>query len=273
MFENGCYLRRQKRFKIPKTERDPSGAKSRAKEGGRGRHGGHGGHSNGSSSDLLSSSGDHDIKKVKSSDLFSVAGGPGGLPPLSGPGAAAGGGGTGEDASAPGGGDGLTSAKIEKHEYKYNINDKYGDPTDPGMEHLVLPAAPGLGKDPYHPGALESDKYGGPGAGSDKYQAPDMSHLTGHGLDHLHSRYSLSEGLLSLRPPGPDSSYPASVTSNPFSIHRLLPGPGSPMHPSLSKSDLGYGDYSGLQPHSLHHEAMYYQPPVYQVGENLDNFK
>ena len=73
MFENGCYLRRQKRFKIPKTERDPSGAKSRSKEGGRNRHGGHGGHSNGSGSDLLSSSGDHDIKKVKSSDLFSVA--------------------------------------------------------------------------------------------------------------------------------------------------------------------------------------------------------
>merc|ERR1719330_429845 len=68
MFENGCYLRRQKRFKIPKTERDPSGAKSRSKEGGRGRHGGHGGHSNGSGSDLLSSSGDHDIKKVKLSD-------------------------------------------------------------------------------------------------------------------------------------------------------------------------------------------------------------
>ena len=37
------------------------------------------------------------------------------------------------------------------------------------------------------------------------------------------------------------------------------------MHPSLSKSELGYGDYTGLQPHSLHHEAMYYQPPVYQV--------
>ena len=272
MFENGCYLRRQKRFKIPKTERDPSGAKSRSKEGGRNRHGGHGGHSNGSGSDLLSSSGDHDIKKVKSSDLFSVAGATGGLPPLSGPGVAAAGGGSGEDTSAPGGGDGLTSAKIEKHEYKYNINDnKYGDPSDPGMEHLVLPAAPGLGKDPYHPGALgsEADKYGA--ASGDKYQTPDMSHLTGHGLDHLHSRYSLSEGLLSLRPPGPDSSYPASVTSNPFSIHRLLPGPGSPMHPSLSKSDLGYGDYSGLQPHSLHHEAMYYQPPVYQVGENPDN--
>ena len=30
--------------------------------------------------------------------------------------------------------------------------------------------------------------------GGDKYQTPDMSHLTGHaGLDHLHSRYSLSE--------------------------------------------------------------------------------
>ena len=29
MFENGCYLRRQKRFKIPKSERDPSGSKSR----------------------------------------------------------------------------------------------------------------------------------------------------------------------------------------------------------------------------------------------------
>ena len=70
------------------------------------------------------------------------------------------------------------------------------------------------------------------------------------------------QGLLSLRPP-PDSPYP---TSNPFSIHRLLPGPGSPMHPSLSKSELQYSEY-GLQHHLPHHESMYYQPPsVYQVG-------
>ena len=70
------------------------------------------------------------------------------------------------------------------------------------------------------------------------------------------------QGLLSLRPP-PDSAYP---TSNPFSIHRLLPGPGSPMHPSLSKSELQYSEY-GLQHHLPHHESMYYQPPsVYQVG-------
>ena len=29
MFENGCYLRRQKRFKIPKSEREPGSHKSR----------------------------------------------------------------------------------------------------------------------------------------------------------------------------------------------------------------------------------------------------
>ena len=50
------------------------------------------------------------------------------------------------------------------------------------------------------------------------------------------------------------------------SIHRLLPGPGSPMPSSLSKSDLHYGDY-GLQHHGLHHDSMYYNPPVYQVGD------
>ena len=53
-------------------------------------------------------------------------------------------------------------------------------------------------------------------------------------------------------------------TSNPFSIHRLLPGPGSPMHPSLSKAELHYNDYA-LQNHTLHHDSMYYNPPVYQV--------
>ena len=249
MFENGCYLRRQKRFKIPKTEKDPSGHKSRhGKDGslrGRGSNGNH------SSSELSSAGEPHDIKKpsLKSGELFS-----GGLPPLTGPGAS-----VGEEGEP-----GLTSTKVEKHDYKYNISDKYGvDPTDGlggvGAEHLVLPAAP-LGKplaDHYNPetGLAGDDKY-------DKYQTPDMSHLHSN-LDHLHSRYSLSEGLLSLRPP-PDSAYP---TSNPFSIHRLLPGPGSPMHSSLSKSDLQYGDY-GLQHHGLHHESMYYNPPVYQVTQS-----
>ena len=38
------------------------------------------------------------------------------------------------------------------------------------------------------------------------------------------------------------------------------------MPSSLSKSDLHYGDY-GLQHHGLHHDSMYYNPPVYQVGE------
>ena len=256
MFENGCYLRRQKRFKIPKTEKDPSGHKSRhGKEGslrGRGSNGSH-------SSSELSSGGhlstEHDIKKpsLKSAELFGGGGSGGGLPPLSGPGAT-----VGEEADQV-----LSSTKVEKHDYKYNISDKYGvDPTDGlggvGPEHLVLPAAP-LGKalpDHYNPDPTAiggEDKY-------DKYQTPDMSHLHSN-LDHLHSRYSLSEGLLSLRPP-PDSPYP---TSNPFSIHRLLPGPGSPMHSSLSKSDLQYADY-GLQHHGLHHESMYYNPPVYQVS-------
>jgi hypothetical protein len=36
------------------------------------------------------------------------------------------------------------------------------------------------------------------------------------------------------------------------------------MHPSLSKAELHYGDY-GLQQHGLHHDSMYYNPPVYQV--------
>ena len=258
MFENGCYLRRQKRFKIPKQERGESGHKSRSGKDGslRSRHS----HTNGShsASDLASlsvSSTDHDIKKpsLKSNSELSFSGS---LPPLTGPGATGGGGPGGDDTDAQT----LTPTKIEKHDYKYNITDKYGvDPTDLGVagaEHLVLPAAP-LGKagpDHYNPDSMAGDdKY-------DKYQAPDMSHLHSN-LDHLHSRYSLSEGLLSLRPPT-DSAYP---TSNPFSIHRLLPGPGSPMHSSLSKSDLQYGDYS-LQHHSLHHESMYYNPPVYQVS-------
>ena len=93
----------------------------------------------------------------------------------------------------------VTPRFAEKHDYKYNITDKYGvDPTD--MEHLVLPAAPGLGKNPgaEHYGAggvAEGMARAGAGAGEDKYdkyQAPDMSHLHPN-LDHLHSRYSLSE--------------------------------------------------------------------------------
>ena len=91
----------------------------------------------------------------------------------------------------------VTPRFAEKHDYKYNITDKYGvDPTD--MEHLVLPAAPGLGKNPgaehYGAGGV-AEGMAGAGAGEDKYdkyQAPDMSHLHPN-LDHLHSRYSLSE--------------------------------------------------------------------------------
>ena len=63
------------------------------------------------------------------------------------------------------------------------------------------------------------------------------------------------------------SQYVQYSTSNPFSIHRLLPGPGSPMHPSLSKAELHYNDYA-LQNHTLHHDSMYYNPPVYQVCSN-----
>ena len=155
MFENGCYLRRQKRFKIPKQERGEGGHKSRSKDGGlRSRHS----HSNGThaGSDLSSlSSSDHDIKKPglkSSSELFSAS-----LPPLSGPGATGGtGGGTGP---AEDGDSSLTSTKIEKHDYKYNITDKY-DPVSElgvtGSEHLVLPAAPisKHGADHYNPDSI-----------------------------------------------------------------------------------------------------------------------
>ena len=179
MFENGCYLRRQKRFKVPKSEREPgSGGKSRKESRARNNH-------------INSSITDDDVKKpsLKSSDLFG-----GVLPPLSGSGAAPEDGGDGGLAAA-----GLAQTKVEKHDYKYNIGaeTKYGvDPSDPMGEHLVLPAAPLSKTDHYNPDSISGDdKY-------DKYQAPDMSHL--HGVDHLHPRYALPEGLLSLRPP-PDS--------------------------------------------------------------------
>ncbi|XP_023331889.1 forkhead box protein A1-A isoform X2 [Eurytemora carolleeae] len=221
MFENGCYLRRQKRFKIPRSDKDSG----RSRKEGRSRNNNH-------SSD---SSADHDIKKpsLKSSDMFG-----GGLPPLSGPGTMA-----ADDIGMP-------PTKLEKHDYKYSLHDKYGvDPGDiGGTDHLVLPAAP-LGK---------HDHYGSDPISEDKYQTPDMSHLSP--VSDLHARYALPEGLLGLRPPDP-SQY---STNNPFSINRLLPpGPGSPMHPGLSKSELHYGEYS-LHNHALHHESMYYSPPVYQ---------
>ena len=148
MFENGCYLRRQKRFKIPKQERGEGGHKSRNKDGSlRSRHS----HTNGTS-DLAMSSSDHDIKKpsLKSSSesLFS-----GTLPPLSGPGA------TGGTEDAESGGALAGSTKIEKHDYKYNITDKYGlEGGDIGVsaDHLVLPAAPlsKPGADHYNPDSI-----------------------------------------------------------------------------------------------------------------------
>jgi hypothetical protein len=186
MFENGCYLRRQKRFKIPKAEREPgsSGHHKSRKERARNHNSNH------------NSIAEEDVKKpsIKSSDLFGAV-----LPPLSGPGAAPEDGGDGGLAAA-----GLAQAKVEKHDYKYNIGPeaKYGvDPSDPmgqGSEHLVLPQPGALTKpDHYNPESIAGgeDKY-------DKYQAPDMSHL--HGSVDLHPRYALPEGLLSLRPP-PDS--------------------------------------------------------------------
>ena len=81
MFENGCYLRRQKRFKIPKTEKDPSGGSHKSrKDRARNNH-------NSSSSHHHSVNDVDDMKKpsIKSGDLFGAV-----LPPLSGPGAAGG---------------------------------------------------------------------------------------------------------------------------------------------------------------------------------------
>ena len=202
MFENGCYLRRQKRFKIPKTEKDPSGGSHKSrKDRSRNNH-------NSSSSSHHHSINDMDVdmKKpnIKSADIFGAV-----LPPLSGPGAA--GAHVPEDNS-----DGALAAaglaqvtKVEKHDYKFNIgagqDTKYGvDPVDPmgqqapgNNEHLVLPAAHPK-SDPYNPESVSGgeDKY-------DKYQAPDMSHLHSSTVD-LRSPYALPEGLLSLRPP-PDS--------------------------------------------------------------------
>ena len=111
----------------------------------------------------------------------------------------------------------LFQTKVEKHDYKYNIGgeSKYGvDPSDPmgGGEHLVLPAAPLTKTDHYNPESISGeDKY-------DKYQAPDMSHL--HSVDHLHSRYALPEGLLSLRPPA-DSQVVVSFMFSTFVIFNI----------------------------------------------------
>lgn len=194
MFENGCYLRRQKRFKIPKTEKDPSGGSHKSRKD-RARNN----HNSSTSSHHHSINDIDDMKKpsIKSGDLFGAV-----LPPLSGPGAA-GGAEDGSDGALAAAG--LAPTKVEKHDYKFNIGaeTKYGvDPSDPmgqqaaSNEHLVLPAAHPK-TDPYNPESISGgdDKY-------DKYQAPDMSHL--HSSVDLRSPYALPEGLLSLRPP-PDS--------------------------------------------------------------------
>ena len=316
MFENGCYLRRQKRFKIPKMEKGEGGGGGGGRSGrkeGRSRNN----HNNNSSSSHLHSSQQHHAdsstdhhlhlgqegKKsgglksgLSSADIFGSSGGH--LPPLTGPGTLIGGlsGGIGGESDPLNGG---LSTKVEKHEYKYgsgggitSLQDKYGvDPSDMSTSsgglhdhhHLVLPAATPLGGGKHlHAGLV--DHYGGPVDSlnpDDKYQTPDMSHL-----DQLHSRYALPEGLLGLsRPLGGGDSLGYSSTTNPFSIHRLLPGPGSPgMHAassvlkSAAVADLShhYGDYGGggggLQGHhhGLHgHESMYYNPPLYQVGTQL----
>jgi len=307
MFENGCYLRRQKRFKIPKMEKGEGGGsgagggRGSRKEGrSRNNNNGGGGHHHHSQQHHADSSTDHlhglDTKKsglksgAASSDIFGSSGG-GHLPPLSGPGTLVGGLGDPDSLS------GLPlPTKVEKHEYKYGggglLQDKYGvDPSDMSANgggglhhdhhHLVLPAAAPLGSLKHHHPGL-GDPYGSsvdPLNGEDKYQTPDMSHL-----DQLHSRYALPEGLLGLsRPPlgSADGSLGYSSTTNPFSIHRLLPGPGSPgMHAASalkSASDLSqhYMDYGsgGGSLHAQHglntHESMYYNPALYQVSQEL----
>jgi hypothetical protein len=311
MFENGCYLRRQKRFKIPKMEKGEGGGVVGSGGGRSGRKEGRnrssnnnnssGGHHHHSQQHHADSSTDHlhhglggggpDSKKsglksagAASSDLF---GGGGHLPPLSGPGTL-GIGGLGDPDSLSG--LPLAATKVEKHEYKYGggglLQDKYGvDPSDMAANglhhehthhHLVLPAAAPLGGLKHHHPGL-GDPYVDPLNVEDKYQTPDMSHL-----DQLHSRYALPEGLLGLsRPPlgGVDGGGYSSAT-NPFSIHRLLPGPGSPgMHAAsalksasdLSQHYMDYGSGGSLQAqHGLNtHESMYYNSSLYQVSRVL----
>jgi Forkhead domain len=309
MFENGCYLRRQKRFKIPKMEKGDGGAgggRSGRKEGRSRNHNSSQQHHADSSTDHLhlsghegkKSSGGGGLKSSSTGDLFGSSGG-GHLPPLTGPGTLIGGGlssngGLGSDADTLGGNGLPVCTKVEKHEYKYgsgggitSLQDKYGvDPSDMSTgglhehhHHLVLPAATPLGSGKHLHSGLVVDHYGSPVDSlnpEDKYQTPDMSHL-----DQLHSRYALPEGLLGLSRPLSDGGGGYSSATNPFSIHRLLPGPGSPgMHSaaasnalkSATATDLShhYGDYGGggLQSHhhGLHgHESMYYNPPLYQV--------
>ena len=256
MFENGCYLRRQKRFKCPKREEVRSRTKSTSSEvsGGRSKN------NNRMESERRSSESHHHVTTKK--EIIS-------------------------DPTPTGlhGSDGLGHHQLHhsQHQDSYLLAQQHHQHHLHGEDskykddhHLVLPALPHQQKSiyghqhhdlisPNTPGSLVTPSAGG-GDDLHKY-SPDM-------MTSLHHRY----GLVASSPLDANGGSPMKLNemhfgaaaaasnpaNNPFSINRFLPGNLI----SDQKHDGGGLHYDYSNTFATHHESMYYPPPLYPAHAN-----
>jgi len=261
MFENGCYLRRQKRFKCPKREEVRVRSKSTSSE----VSGGHRNKNNNRlESERSSSESHHHVttkKEIISDPIPSGLHNPDGL---------------GhhqlhhsqhQESSYL-----LSQQQQQQHHHHLHGEDtKYKDD-----HHLVLPALPHQQKSlyghqhhdlgsPHTPGSVVNPS----GGGEDLHKySPDM-------MTSLHHRY----GLMASSPLEVNGGSPmklnemhfsaaaaaSNAANNPFSINRFLP-PGNLISDQKHDGAGLHYDYSNT--FATHHESMYYPPPLYPAHAN-----
>ena len=264
MFENGCYLRRQKRFKCPKREEIRVKNRASNPSGGGKKHSHYG-----DTDDDEMTGGGHDSPNSAKKEIL----------------------------------EGMTSPTSAADPTLDDPYDTAGD-TKVGLEayvkpngdennsHLVLPVASPLPQSSAksslvypHQSPLDEDKYHHLAASSadmNRYVIPSSSSASS-----IHHHHGLHGSLDHMK----DMQQHYSSTNNPFSINRLLPA-APPPHGSLGglTNGIGGGGGGGDQKHlsDLHHhgiggnggydynfsttgghvstaESMYYPPPLYPV--------
>ena len=254
MFENGCYLRRQKRFKVPRGGKEPGSKRSRMERKNRTSELGRG----------LGSDSRSEMKKehLDNGTLGGQADAMGGLH----------------------GGHGAGMAHLGHEAPPDCLVDQGHESKFKDDHHLVLPALP------HHQSKLGYDQTSAGGAGGGLGTGMDDGHHLHHKYDVMsslssstaaynHHRYlsATSAAHTGLHPlaggdamkdnGGMQFGASAAVASNPFSINRFLPGSlnlsGDPKH---VESHYDYSSAAAATSHfPTHPETMYYPPPLYPV--------
>jgi hypothetical protein len=256
MFENGCYLRRQKRFKCPKREEVRSRTKSTSSEVSGGRHKNN---NNRLESERSSSDSHHHVTTKKEIISDPV---PSGLH----------------------GADGLGHHQLHHGQHQesayaqhslHHQHALHGEETKYKSEHhLVLPALPHQQKSLYGHQHHDLGSPHTPGSVAAAAVGDELHKYSPEMMTSLHHRY----GLVPSSPLDANGGSPmklnemhfsaaaaaSNAANNPFSINRFLPGNLI----SDQKHDAGGLHYDYSNSFASHHDSMYYPPPLYPAHAN-----